>query len=326
MEDQNVTRERRELLLRCAELFYVHKLSKKEVAVELSVSSTHVARLLKQAEKVGLVQIEVRIADRHRTLESALQNKYSLRFARVVDSARTYDLLKQNLGMAAANLLDEFELQRARVKVGIGGGGTLSAMVEELDVRPRALEIFPLALFGRGPQVEFVASTFLATNLLVKTKPLSTAYVVSLPPLPESPQEAIPLTRTLLSLDAVQLILQEAQKADITFLGLGAFTAAEDIFREYERVGYSQDYFTTHRTVGGINYNYFDSMGNQVGDGLITVSIGELSQMASNPRQTVVVVAAGVHKAEALHVVLKHRIVNSVITDESMADNLLKKH
>ena len=93
--------ERAELLYRCAELFYVEGLKKREIAQQIHVSPTHVKRLLDEAIEKGIVEIEIKLAGRFRRLENALVKKLDLTFASVVETPAKYGIAKSNLGRAA---------------------------------------------------------------------------------------------------------------------------------------------------------------------------------------------------------------------------------
>ncbi|HEX2618901.1 MAG TPA: sugar-binding domain-containing protein [Phototrophicaceae bacterium] len=316
---------KRSLLIQCAEMKYIEKLSNSEIAERLNFSVTHVGRLLLQAETYGIVEIHVRIADRYRSLERALETAYGLHNVRVVNTEKEYDALKRSLGKAGAQLLDEYLMQDNHLSVGIGGGASLLEIVEHLQTKPRRLDIYPLAMFGRSPQVEFVSSNFLVSYLLIKTQPLSRAFNVSLPPLPEDRQQAQELSYHFRSLSAVKHIVEASQKVDLAFVGLVALTRTDNIFREFDSLGYDQEYFFTSDVVGGINYNFFDHSGQQVGDGLMTLSIDQIRAMSNNAIQQVILVAGGDHKREAIYVAVKNRMVNGLITDEATARFLQSK-
>ena len=317
--------QKRALLIQCAEMKYIEKLSNSDIADRLNFSVTHVGRLLSQAEDYGIVEIHVRIADRYRTLETALEKRFKLRDVRVVNTEKDYEALKRNLGKAGSQLLDERLMRGNYLKIGIGGGASLLAIIEMLEAKPRRLDIYPLAMFGRGPQVEFISSTFLVSYLLIKTQPLSRAFNVSLPPLPENRELAHQLTKHFRDLPAVKTIYDASKKVDLAFVGLVAVNQTDGMFREFENLGYDADYFLQRGVVGGINYNYFDQTGQQIGDGLLTLPIADIQTMSHNPNQQVILVAGGSHKRDAIYVTLKSQMVNGLITDEATAEFLISK-
>jgi deoxyribonucleoside regulator len=316
--------ERDELLYHCAELFYVEGLSKREVASRVHVSPTHVKRLLDEAVKKGIVQLEVKLAGRFRKLETAIKKRFSLSFVRVVEAHSDYDIVKTNLGQAAVDLLETYIQRRSRVKLGIGGGGTLLRMVELLEQRPRQVDIYPLSFFGRGPLVEFISSTFLATYLVIKSLPLATGHIVAIPPLPSRRELAVGFATWLLEeFPEISQVYNGVKTMDLGFVGLGAAIPSRDIFAEFSKLGYTFEYMQEHGAVGGINYNYFDKNGEQIGKGIMTLSVEELRELASDASKTIVLVAGGVHKREAIAVAVETRMVNGLITDEDVAGHLI---
>lgn len=279
--------ERDELLYYCAELFYVEKQPKKEIAQQLHLSPTHVKRLLDEAIEKGIIEVEVKLAGRFRRLENALIQKYQLKFARVVETHSEYDTLKTNLGMAAVDYFDAYIQRRSRVSVGIGGGGSLLRMVELLERKPRSIDIYPMSLFGRGPLIEFVSSTYLAIYLLTKSLPLAAGYVVGFPPMPSKPELATTFAEWVLKeFPEVKEVFEGSKSVELAFVGIGNLAPSRDIFGEFSKLGYSFEYMQRYGVVGGINYNYFDGAGQQVGTGVLTLSVDDLRDMSSNPSKT----------------------------------------
>ena len=315
---------RDDLLYSCAELFYVQGITKRAIAQRLHVSPTHVKRLLDEAESKGIVEIEVKLAGRFRRLEKALEREWGLRFVRVVETAKTYDELKGTLGRAAADFFEEYIERRSRVQVGIGGGSTLLRMVESLEQKPRHVDIYPLSMFSRGPLVEFISSPFNVVHLLVKSRPTAAGYVVGVPPLPSKPEHARNFSSWLLErFPEVREVYEGSLTVELAFVGLGAFVPSTDLFSEFGKLGYTFEYMQKHGAVGGINYNFFDLRGQQLGKGILTVSIADLRSMSMDPSRTVTLVAGGSHKREAVRLAVSTAMVNALITDEDMARHLL---
>jgi len=325
-KDSEYFAERDDLLYRCAELFYAERLKKREIAQRLNVSATHVKRLLEEASEKGIVEVEVKLAGRFRRLERELTQRFDLRFARVVETHSEYDVIKTNLGQAAATCLEAYVEPRTKTKIGIGGGSSLFRMVELLERKPRPIEIYPLSLFARGPLVEFYSSTFIAMYLLTKCLPLASAYVVGVPPMPTSRQFAVKFRDWLLNeFPEVRQVYEGSKTVELAFVGLGAAIPSGDIFGEFSKLGYTFEYMQEHGAAGGINYNYFDKAGQQIGKGLPTLSVDELRAMSQDPAKTVVLVGGGPHKEQSVEIVLTTRMANAIITDEDTARHLLKR-
>jgi DNA-binding transcriptional regulator LsrR (DeoR family) len=312
------------LLLDCARLYYVEKATKTEIAARLQISGTHVARLLREAEAAGLVEITVRVPADHDRLAAAVQERYGLQAVKVVEFSDDYEQLLKNLGRGGAALFDEVCQIRWGARVGVGGGVTLYEVVEALDMKPRQLELYPLALVGRGPALEHVDSVFLVTALYFKSRPGAKAFVVGVPPLPQSRVKAQQFTAELLTeVDEVREVYQAAREVEVAFVGLGTLPPERGMLKEFDKVGLDLKGLKGRGAVGIMNYNYFDHQGAQIGTYFLTVSVPDLRAMAHDTEKKVVLVAGGLHKFAALTVALTTRMFNMLVTDHRTAQRLV---
>jgi deoxyribonucleoside regulator len=309
-----------DLLLECARLHYVDKQNKTQIAARLQISGTHVARLLREAEEAGIVEITVRVPADHDKLEVELQERFGLHAVKVVDYSDDYEHLLKNLGRGGAALFEEICQIRWAARVGVGGGITLYEVVEALETKPRQIELYPLALVGRGPELEHVDSVFLVTALYFKSRPGAKAFVVGVPPLPQSRVKAQKFTADLLNeIDEVREVYQAARDVDVAFVGLNALPPDRGMLKEYTKVGLDLKALKAKGTVGVINYSHFDGRGQQLGEYFLSVSVQDLKDMARNAEKKVVVVAGGLHKFEAIKVGLTHKMFNALVTDHRTA-------
>ena len=312
--------EKNELLLECARLHYVDKLNKTQIAARLQISGTHVARLLREAEESGIVEITVQLPADHDKLEAELQERFGLHAVKVVDFSDDYEHLLKNLGRGGAALFEEICQIRWAARVGIGGGVTLYEVVEALETKPRQIELYPLALVGRGPELEHVDSVFLVTALYFKSRPGAKAFVVGVPPLPQSRVKAQKFTADLLTeIDEVRDVYQAARDVEVAFVGLNALAPDRGMLKEFTKVGLDLKTLKAQGAVGTINYSHFDGQGQQIGEYFLSVSVQDLKDMAHNPEKKVVLVAGGLHKFEAIKVGLTHRMFNALVTDHRTA-------
>jgi deoxyribonucleoside regulator len=309
-----------DLLLECARLHYVDKLNKTQIAARLQISGTHVARLLREAEEAGIVEITVRLPADHDKLEAELRERFGLHAVKVVDYSDDYEHLLKNLGRGGAALFEEICQIRWAARVGVGGGITLYEVVEALETKPRQIELYPLALVGRGPELEHVDSVFLVTALYFKSRPGAKAFVVGVPPLPQSRAKAQKFTADLLNeIDEVREVHQAARDVEVAFVGLNALPPDRGMLKEFTKVGLDLKALKAKGAVGVINYSHFDGRGQQIGEYFLSVSVQDLKDMARNAEKKVVVVAGGLHKFEAIKVGLTHKMFNALVTDHRTA-------
>jgi DNA-binding transcriptional regulator LsrR (DeoR family) len=319
-----ISREHKgELLLECARLHYIDKLNKTDIAARLQISGTHVARLLREAEDAGIVEISVRLPADHDKLEAELQDRFGLLAVKVVDFSDDYEHLLKNLGRGGAALFEEICQIRWGVRVGLGGGITLYEVVEALETKPRQIELYPLTLVGRGPELEHVDSVFLVTALYFKSRPGAKAFVVGVPPLPQSRLKAQKFTVDLLTeVDEVREVYQAARDVEVAFVGLNALPPDRGTLKEFGKVGLDLKTLKGKGGVGVINSNNFDGLGQQIGEYFLSVSIQDLKEMSRNAEKNVVLVSGGLHKFEATKVALATRMFNMLVTDHRTAQKL----
>jgi len=312
-----------ELLLECARLHYIDKLNKTQIAARLQISGTHVARLLREAEEAGIVEISVRLPADHDKLEADLRDRFGLQGVKVVDYSDDYEQLLKNLGRGGAALFEEICQIRWGARVGLGGGITLYEVVEALDTKPRQIELYPMALVGRGSALEHVDSVFLVTALYFKSRPGAKAFVVGVPPLPQSRLKAQKFTADLLTeVDEVREVYQAARDVEVAFVGLASLPPDRGTLKEFVKVGLDLKYLKGKGAVGVMNYNHFDQRGEQIGEYFLTVSIQDLKDMSSNAEKKVVLVAGGLHKFDAIKTALATRMFNTLVTDHRTAQKL----
>jgi deoxyribonucleoside regulator len=320
-----ISRERKgDLLLECARLHYIDKLNKTQIAARLQISGTHVARLLREAEEAGIVEISVRLPSDYDKLEAEICDRFGLHAVKVVDFSDDYEHLLKNLGRGGAAVFEEICQIRWGARVGVGGGVTLYEVVEALETKPRQIELYPLALVGRGSELEHVDSVFLVTALYFKSRPAAKAFVVGVPPLPQSRLKAQKFTADLLTeVDEVREVYQAARDVEVAFVGLGTLPPDRGMLKEFVKVGLDLKTLKGQGAVGIMNYNYFDPYGEQIGEYFLTVSIQDLKDMSRNAEKKVVLVAGGLHKFEAIQVALRTRMFNVLVTDHRTAQKLV---
>jgi DNA-binding transcriptional regulator LsrR (DeoR family) len=127
---------------------YLDGRSKSELADEFKISRFRVARLLDRARELGIVRIEI-VAPAHgdSELSERLRRVYSLRHAVAVETPAQPELLRANLGEAAARLLPDFVVDGDTL--GIAWGRTLQAMVGALNRLPQCTVVQLTGAVGR---------------------------------------------------------------------------------------------------------------------------------------------------------------------------------
>jgi len=258
-------------------------------------------------------------------LKSKLLTKFELlRDVHIVSYSYEYSTLKERMGKVGSKLFEELIISCDNPRVGIGGGSTIHSIIDALSYKPRTLRIFPTALIGRGPEVSHIDSTFLATLLYLKSRPLSKAFIINVPPLPSNRTVALEFIPNLIKeVDEVRWLAKEMDDLDIAFIGLGALIPTGDFDDEMAKLGVSITTLKNKGVVGGINYNWFTSDGDQVVHDFLTVSVQTLKSLSRDKNKQIVLVAGGTHKVPALETALSYGMANTLITDSLSARSLL---
>jgi DNA-binding transcriptional regulator LsrR (DeoR family) len=278
-----------------------------------------VSRLLKRAEKEGIVRITLAApTGLHTDLEATLQTRFALREAIVVDSIDDEDQIVRDLGAAAAFYLET--TIRPTDVVGISSwSAALLAMVESMHPNPRADGARVVQILGGignpGAEVHATQLTRRLASLLSGT--------ATLLPAPGAVGSA-DARRVMLKDRYVQDAINLFKSVTVALVGIGAvepsklLAASGNVFSPHELKQLSR-----RGAVGDICLRFFDQGGAPVStplnDRVISMDLDTLRRV---PR--VVGIAGGRRKTAAIRGALIGRRVNVLITDRATAERLLK--
>jgi len=241
------------------------------------------------------------------TLAKKIKQIYQLQQVIVVPGDTYQDpLVKKDLGRAAARFLEKVLFPSCTVAV--TGGTTLAEMAEAMGTaQPEDVLIVP-ARGGLGEEMELQAGTIAAKI----AKAINGHY--RLLHIPDNLEES---TAEILKRDShIQEVVKRIKSSDILLHGIGIAMEMAN------RRGLAQnaiDIIDQHQGVGEALRYYFAKSGNIVYE---TRGIGlELNDVRNIP--TVIAVAGGRHKAQAIKAVLRHGLDNVVITDEGAAREII---
>jgi DNA-binding transcriptional regulator LsrR (DeoR family) len=304
------------LATRAAWLYHAGSLTQSQVAERLGVTSVKAHRLIARATRAGLVRVFVQgpigncIAN-----ETALSERYGLRFCRVVPGLDESRLPLRALGIAAAGFLrDMLESGRHGV-IGVGHGRTLAAAVDHLPRMP-ATGLKLVSLLGSLPR-RVPANPFEVVDRLAD-KTGADAYMLPIPMFARAAADRAVLREQAGVAQAMAL----AREASLLMMGIGEATAeaflvvsgviAPEELREARDAGAAGEMLGT----------FFDANGNPVATALHERIIVEPLR-PPGPDRDVVAVAGGIGKAPAIHAVLRSRLLTGLITDELTARQLV---
>jgi DNA-binding transcriptional regulator LsrR (DeoR family) len=300
------------LTARVARMYYLDDRSKTEIADELAISRFRVARLLDSARRSGLVRIEIEAPGKVNTdLSAQLQATFGLAHAIVVDiSDDDPVVLRRHLGEAAADVLREIvkaddvlglAWARSLSGIGIALDGFVPCPVVQLTgalSRPDGSDVLELvrrvARAGGGPAHVYYAPLVAADTATART-------------LRRQPDVA----RAAAMLPSVT----------VAVVGIGAWQAGLSTI--FDAVEHDAQQRTGRLGVTAeISGVLIDTAGKPVNAPLTKRIIGLTGDQLADVR-TVLAIAYGEEKADAVRSALNGGLVSGLITHESLAARLL---
>lgn len=290
-----------------------------EICERLNIHQSTVSRVLKRAEREGIVRIAVSLpAGTHTELEDELQSRFELDEAIVVDCLDDEAMVAHDLGAAAAFYLEN-TLKPADV-IGISSwSAALLQMVNALHPFSRARNNSVIQILGGvgSPNAEVHA-----THVTRKLADLVGGEAVLLP-----------APGVLGSRNAREVLLKDRfvreamdlfPKVTLALVGIGAtepsrgLASSGNIFSPEEI-----QLLVSKGAVGDICLRFFDASGNHVVTELNNRVISmEFDQLRKVSR--VVGVAGGNRKWQAIRGALSGKLINVLITDLHCAEHLLR--
>ncbi len=310
------------LLSKVSLMYYNLELTQQQIADRLNLSRPKISRLLKQAREQGIVKITVE-TDNGEFLdeETELEKKFNLKEAIITDlgysdSSANTESIKLQLGKAGARYLARTISDND--KIGVSWGTTLSAVLNNLmPVLTKNVEVIQM-LGGVGPP-EAKEHTIDITRRLAQllngySKLLQTPGIVN----------NTETKNVLLADKRVNEVLELFPSINKAFVGIGSLSTNQFLHKENPELSAEiQNEILNSGAVGDISLNFFDVEGNAVNthfkELFIGISLEELKSV-----KTVVGIAGGVEKFEAILGALRGQHINVLITDQKTAQKLIE--
>jgi DNA-binding transcriptional regulator LsrR (DeoR family) len=309
------------LMTKVARMYYEQGLRQTEIMDRLNMSQSTISRLLKRAEKAGIIRITVTVpSGAHPELEEALQETFGIKEAIVVDSIEDDEQIVRDLGAAAAYYV-ETTLKPNDV-VGLSSwSAALLAMVDAMQPNPRTRGVRVLQILGGvgNPSAEVHAThlTRRFANLVGGSATLLPAPGVV---------GSADARRVLMKDQYVREAFGLMDTMSLALVGIGAvepsrmLAASGNVFSANELEALRRE-----GAVGDICLHFFEKDGRPVVTPLNDrVISAELKQLRAATR--VVGVAGGSRKTAAIRGALAGRLINVLITDAATARRVIGNH
>ena len=307
------------LLLKVSKLYYEQNLTQQEISKRVSLSRPKVSRLLKQAEQVGIVKINIIPQPGfHTDLEEALEEKYGLKEAVVVEVSEFSSQLavSREVGEAAAEFFSRTVDDPC--VIGISWGTTLQAMVDAIpQENHRNSEIVQL-IGGLGTPESEAHATYILRRLVTQIG--SKLSILNVPGIVDKAE----VKSAILSDSHVRDVFNLFKKIDIAFVGVGVPTPESVVMRDGTILTHGEvDMLLAKGAVGDICLRYFDQEGNpiksEIDERVIGITLDELKAI-----DTVVGVSGGPQKEKVIRAALLGKLINVIVTDHINAQKLVE--
>lgn len=307
------------MMAKIARMYYDQGMRQKEITERLSIHQSTVSRLLQRAREANIVRISVMTPPGvFSELENALEKRYGLKEAVVVEARRDEEHLFRDLGAAAAFFLQTTVKPGAIIGIS-SWSRALFAMVDNLHTSD----------CGRGGSVVQILGGFAAAGTHLHATHLAqrlAELVGASPVLLQAPAlvGSAEARRVLMRDASVRRAADMFSRVNLALVGIGsmhpsplvissgnAFSALE--MQELKKQG----------AVGDICFRFFDAMGKQIKSPLNNRIVGiELDALRHIER--VVGIAGGPRKLSAIRAALLSNRINVLITDNETANSLLQ--
>ena len=309
------------LMAKVAHMYYTQGMRQADICERLNIHQSTVSRVLKRAEREGIVRITVSHPPGvHTELEEGLQEAYGLDEAVVVDCLDDEAQVAHDLGAAAAFYL-ETTLKPQEV-VGISSwSAALLEMVDAMHPSQKWKDIRVVQILGGvgNPSAE-VHATQLTRRLASLIG--GEATLLPAPGVVGSKEARNVLTNDRFVREALDLF----PSVTLALVGIGAtepsraLVSSGNVFSPQEL-----KHLAAKGAVGDICLRFFDQTGQQViselNDRVISMELDQLRAV-----RRVVGVAGGKRKLNAIRGALAGRLLKVLITDLSCAQRLLAHH
>jgi DNA-binding transcriptional regulator LsrR (DeoR family) len=306
------------LMAKVARMYYDQGIRQQDITERLNIHQSKISRMLKRAREANIVRISVATpAGFFPELEDALEGRFHLKEAVVVDSDGDEERVVRDLGAATAFYLET--TLKPMMIIGISSWSrSLFAMVETLHPNTAAAGGKVVQILGGvGSANTQYQAMLLAQQLagLVGASPV----LLQAPGVVGSAEAKAVLVQD----PAVKQAAQLFAKLDLALVGIGSLEPSPllarsgNIFSERER-----RQLRRLGAVGDICFQFIDEKGKLLMSPLMDRVIGiDLATLKASPR--VVGIAGGQSKIPSIRASLHGKWINVLITDRRTAESLV---
>jgi DNA-binding transcriptional regulator LsrR (DeoR family) len=298
-------------------LYYVAGNTQDEIARKLGISRQSAQRLvsLAMSERLIKVRLDHPIA-RCLELAASLKTRYDLRYCEVAPSDRASTSTTLGIAQVAAAELEHWLRRREPAIIAIGTGRTMRAVADQLPTMECPQHKL-VALVGTTKTDG--SASFYDVVIRVSDTVRAPHYPMPLPVIARSIEER----KLLTGLASVRSVLELIERADVSFVGVGAVHENAAIVLDGMISRPEAEALRGEGAVGEITGWAFDSRGRLLeGDYNSRVASAPLRPAES---RLMIGVAMGAARRAAIRGALAGRLISGLVTDESTAEHLLHR-
>ena len=308
------------LITKVARMYHERGIRQTDIAATLHLSQARVSRLLKRAAELGIVRTVVTATPGVYTeIEEALEERYGLAEAVVVDVEGTDEEIIAGLGSAGATYLETTLTGGERIGIS-SWSQTLLAVVDRMQpFRLPAAESVIQLMGGFGNSSVQTQGNRLLTEFarLVGAR----ATFVSAPALVANKS----IRESLLNDPAMESVAREWARLTIVLAGIGSLPPSPLLRASGNAADLAeQDRLHAAGAVGDVCQRFFDAAGNLVPSDLDDRVVGiDADTLRRIPRR--IGIAGGESKHSAIHAAVLGGWTNVLLTDTGTAGALLQR-
>jgi deoxyribonucleoside regulator len=300
-----------------AKLYYLDNLTQDNIAEKLKISRSTISRLLELAREKGIIEVKIHYPwQRAEELEKALCKKFGLKAARVLKTIESwsYDEMLEGLGILAAQYFQEIVQPNTVVAITSGKGAyhTVNAL-ETQNLNLTVVQIMGVANCENplidGPEL----AQLMVHRMGGRYTYMQVPFVI----------KDFEIQRKLYEEQIFHEVIALIQKANCAIIGVGSVDPTNSSLL---RTGFSVESLeelTRCGAVGEICGQTFNHLGQPVSSDKAQRAVSiELKYIKDIP--CVIGVAGGLFKTEAIRGVLTGNLLNVLVTDQNVAEKLLK--
>jgi len=307
------------LLTKVARMYHERGIRQADIADSLHLSQAKVSRLLKRAAESGIVRTVVVVSQGvHTDIEEALEQKYGLLEAVVVDVDGDDQDIITGLGSAGATYLESTLTGSDRIGISSWSQTILAAVDRMRPLRTSGADMVTQLLGGFGaPSAQAQANRLLGELAEIIG---ATPTFLPAPGLVGSPN----IRKNLLSDPAIAEVARGWKTLTMALLGIGSLPPSPLLQASGNAVSAAdQGPLLAAGAVGDVCLRFFDAAGRPVRNTLDSRIVGiDPETLRAIPRR--IGLAGGASKHQAIRAAIKGGWVNVILTDLGTARALLE--